>query len=155
EELTEYLAADFEDCLINGDTTGTHQDSDVTASNDPRKNFSGLRKLAISAAKTDLANAAPTVANSVRVNRKKMGKYGVRADQLAHIVSMNAYVQLLADTSLLTLEKYGPNATILTGELGRVDGAPVIVSEYVRADLNASGVYDGTTTNRSEVLTVN
>jgi len=155
EELTDYMAADFEDTLINGDTTGTHMDSDVTSSTDPRKNFSGLRKLALSGAKTDVSNAAPTVANSIRTNRKKMGKYGVRPADLAHIVSINAYIQLLADTSVLTLEKYGPFATIVTGELARVDGSPVIVSEFVRSDLNATGVYDGTTTTRTEVLSVN
>lgn len=155
EELTDYMAADFEDCLVNGDTTGSHQDSDVSASTDPRKNFNGLRKLAISAAKTDLSNAAPTVANTVRANRKKMLKYGVRPADLAHVMSINAYIQLLADSAVLTLEKYGPYATILTGELGKVDGSPIIVSEYVRSDLNASGVYDGTTTTRSELLTVN
>lgn len=155
EELTDYLAADFEDCLINGDTTGTHQDSDVTGSSDPRKNFSGLRKLALAAAKTDLSNATPTVANTFRANRLKMGKYGVRPGQLAHIVSMTAYIGLLADTSVLTLEKYGPQATILTGELARADGTPIIVSEYVRSDMNASGVYDGATTTRTDVITVN
>jgi hypothetical protein len=31
----------------------------------------------------------------------------------------------------------------------------VIVSDYVREDLNASGVYDGATTNRTLALTVN
>lgn len=155
EELTDYLAADFEDTLINGDTTGTHQDSDVTASTDPRKNFSGLRKLAIAGAKTDVGNVAPTVANTIRANRSTMGVYGVKPADLAHIVSINAYIKLLADTSVLTLEKYGPFATILTGELGKVDGSPIIVSQYVRADLNATAVYDGTTTTRTEVLTVN
>ncbi len=68
---------------------------------------------------------------------------------------MRSYVGLLSDSSVLTLEKYGPRATILTGELGRLDGAPLIVSEYVRQDLNASGVYDGVTTNRTLALTVN
>lgn len=154
EELVEFLAADIEDTIVNGDTTGTHQDSDVTAADDPRKNWDGLRKVAISGAKTDISNAAPTVANSIRVNRKKMGKYGVRAAQLAHLLSMSGYIQLLADSNVLTLEKYGPNATILAGELGRVDGSPLIVSEYVRENLNASGVYDGVTTNRSETITV-
>lgn len=155
EELVEFLAADVEDTVINGDTTATHMDSDVTASDDPRKLWAGLRKLAIAGAKTDLSNADPTVANSIRANRAKMGKYGVRAAQLAHLVSMSGYIKLLADANVLTLEKYGPNATILAGELGRVDGSPIVVSEYVREDLNATGVYDGTTTNRSETVTVN
>lgn len=154
EELTDYMAADLEEALINGDTTGSHMDSDVTAASDPRKAWNGLRKLAISGAKTDVS-ATPTVANTIRANRKAMGKYGVRPADLAHIMSISAYIQLLADTSVLTMEKYGPYATIVTGELGKVDGSPIVVSEYVRSDLNASGVYDGTTTTKTEVITVN
>lgn len=154
EELADYIAADLEDTILNGDTTGTHQDSDTTASDDPRKNWSGLRKLTAAGFKSDVA-AVPTVANTIRVNRKKMGKYGVQPGQLAHILSMSDYLQLLGDTSVLTMEKYGPGATIVQGELGKVDGSPLIVSEYLRQDLNATGVYDGTTTTKTQLLTVN
>jgi len=154
EELVDFLAADIEDAIINGDTAGSHQDADVTASDDPRKNWNGLRKLALAGAKTDGSNAAPTVAMT-RVSRKKLGKYGIQVSDLAHITSMSAYIQLLSDTNVITIDKYGPAATILTGELGKVDGVPVVVSEYVRQDLNATGVQDGVTTNRTETLTVN
>jgi hypothetical protein len=157
-ELIDYLAGDMEDAILNGDNTNPHQDSDVTDFTDPadpRTAWNGLRLLAQAAQKTDLANAAPTVANSIRVNRKKMGRYGVNPADLAHVVSISAYMQLLADSSVLTLEKYGPEATILRGELGSVDGSPIVVSEYVREDLNATGVHDGVTTNRTVVLTVN
>jgi hypothetical protein len=68
----------------------------------------------------------------LRGNRKKMGKYGVDPNELAHILSINEYIDLLSDTAVFTLEKYGPNATILTGELAKVDNVPVIVSEAVR-----------------------
>lgn len=152
-ELVDYLAADLEDTAVNGDTTATHQDSNVTASDDPRKNWNGLRKLAQSGQKTDASNAALTVA-MLRANRKTMGKYGVDPAKLAHILSINAYIDLLGDSNVQTLEKYGPNATILQGELAKVDNVPIVVSEYVKTDLNATGVYDGTTTNRTEALTV-
>jgi hypothetical protein len=154
DELVDYMAADLEDCTINGDTSATHQDSDVTAADDPRKNFNGLRKLTASGFKTDVS-ATPTVANTIRANRKKMGRYGVQPGQLAHICSMSDYLQLLADSSVITMEKYGPYATIVTGELAKVDGSPVIVSEYVRQDLNATGVYDGVTSTKTELITVN
>jgi HK97 family phage major capsid protein len=153
DELVDYVAADIEDCIINGDTTGTHQDSDVTAATDPRKNWKGLRVLAISGAKTDGSNAALSLA-MLRTNRKVMGKYGIIPSDLVHVLGINGYIQLLADGSLITMEKYGAQATVLTGELGRADGVPVVVSEYVRTDLNATGVYDGSTTNRSAALTV-
>lgn len=153
EELVDYMAADWEDGIINGDTTGSHMDSDVTVAGDPRKIFVGLRKSAVAGAKVDAGNVALTVAQ-LRKNRKNMGKYGVNPTRLAHVLGINNYIDLLSDTAVLTLEKYGPNATILAGELGRVDNVPIIVSEYVRNDLNATGVFDNTTTNRSEAITV-
>ena len=152
-ELVDYLAADLEDATINGDTAGTMDTGWATA--DPRKNFDGIRKFVQAGFKTDVGNVAPTVALTARANRKKMLKYGVSPDKLAHICSLSAYLQLLADVNVQTMEKYGPHATILAGELGRMDGAPIIVSEYVRQDLNASGVFDNVTTNRTEVITVN
>lgn len=153
EELVDFISADLEDTAINGDTAGT-QDSDSGAALDPRLNWNGLRKVAIAGAKTDAANAAVTVA-MLRTNRKNMGKYGVTPTNLAHIISINNYIQLLADPSVITMEKYGVLATILSGELGKADGAPLIVSEYSRVNLNATGVFDNVTTNRGVAITVN
>jgi HK97 family phage major capsid protein len=153
-ELVTQLAHDLEDAVINGDTTGTHMDSDVTDALDPRKNWAGLRKLAVAGAKTDGSNAILTTA-MLRVNRKKLGKYGVGPSDLAHVIGIGQYINLLSDANVLTVDKYGPNATIHAGELASVDGIPIVVSEYVQANLNASGVYDGTTVNRSIAITVN
>lgn len=152
-ELTDWLAADQEDAGLNGDLTATHMDSDTTATDDPRKFWAGLRAGAPSGAKTDGSNGDLSVA-MLRANRGKMGKYGVDPKKLAHIVGIKNYIQLLSDSAVLTLDKYGDKTPILTGELARVDGAPLIVSEYIRQDLNASGVYDDTTTNRSAAVTV-
>jgi Phage capsid family len=153
-EIVDFLAADWEDTIVNGDTTATHQDSDTTAADDPRKGTNGLRKLTPAAAKTDVANAVLTSA-MLRTNRQKMGRYGIRARDLAHIVAMRSYISLLGDPNVVTIDKYGPNATVLTGELGKVDGVPIVVSEFVRQDLNATGVHDGVTTNRTIALTAN
>jgi hypothetical protein len=84
-----------------------------------------------------------------------MGKWGVNPADLAFIVGVSEPPRLLADTNLLTVDKMGPNATILNGQIGSVFGVPVIVSEHVREDLNASGVYDGITTTKTFMLCVN
>jgi HK97 family phage major capsid protein len=151
EEAIDWIAGDIEDATLNGDTAAT-LDSDFAA-DDPRRNWDGLRKVAPAGAKIDAGNVDITVA-LLRANRGKMKKYGVIPSNLAHIVSMASYIKLLGDTAVLTLEKYGPNATIFAGELAKVDGAPVIVSEYMRDDLNAAGVFDNVTTNRTAALTV-
>lgn len=153
EELVEYLAADLEDTSINGDADGTHQDSDSTGADDPRANWDGLRKRALAAASVDAANAAPTAA-LFRSVREKMGKYAVAPQELVHILGISTYLKLLSDANLQTMDKYGAQATLLTGELARLDGIPIVLSEYQRQDLNATGVHDGVTTNRSVALTV-
>jgi HK97 family phage major capsid protein len=154
DEIVTTLAFDVEDCTINGDVAGSHQDTDVVAADDPRKNWDGLRKLVQAATKTD-GSAAVIDSTKLRVNRKKMAKYGVDSSQIVHIMSIAGYINLLGDTNVLTVDKYGPNAVIKVGELASVDGIPVVVSQFVRDDLNATGVYDGTTTTKTAALTVN
>jgi hypothetical protein len=82
-----------------------------------------------------------------------MGKYGVDPTRVAHFVGVASYIDLLSDSTVKTVDMYGSNATVLTGELARVDGAPVIPTEHVREDLNASGVHDGVTSDRSVAIT--
>lgn len=154
EEVQDFMAADLEDAFLNGDTAGTHQDSDTTDADDPRKNWDGLRKKIIAGTTdTDASNAALTVA-MLRTDRSNMGKYGIDPNQIVHVIGMANYIQLIADSNVITIDKYGDQATIRTGELGKVGGVSIVVSEYQRQDLNATGVYDGVTTNRSYSMTI-
>jgi len=142
-----------EKAVLDGDTDGTHQDSDVGASTtDARTAWDGLRKRALA---ETVATATSISAANLATVRKAMGKWGVNPADLAFIIGVSNYHGLLADTNLLTVDKMGPNATILNGMVGSVHGVPVIVSEYVREDLNASGVYDGITTTKTYMLCVN
>lgn len=151
EEAVDFLAGDIEDAILNGDTAATI-DNDFAA-DDPRRNWDGFRKSVQAAQKIDAAGVALTVA-ILRGNRAKMGKYGVNPANLAHVVSINNYIQLLSDASVMTLEKYGPHATIFAGELAKADGIPVVVSEYQRTDLTTAGVFDNVTKTRSVCHTV-
>lgn len=156
EEIIDFLSADIEDCTLNGDGTGGHQDSDVTDADDPRRVFDGLRLmgLAQAATRSDASSASALTVAHLRAARAKMGKYGLDLPNLASILSIPSYYDLLDDTSVVTVDKFGPGATVLTGQLGVVDGVPLIVSEYVRTNLNASGVYDGATTTETYAVTV-
>jgi HK97 family phage major capsid protein len=154
------LSNAIEDATINGDTTATHQDGDVTAASDRRKAWKGYRKLSPSGAKKDAGGDALDAAD-LRACRKLMGKYGVNPADLAWVVGVSAYAQMLSESDsagfddFRTLDKLGPQATILSGMLGIFDGIPVIVSEFVRENLNASGVYDTTTQTRTAINLVN
>ena len=148
-EIVKALADGREDAVLNGDTAGTHEDSDVTSASSRRKLWLGLRAHANDQSyKTSLATFDLA---GLRSLRKSMGKYGVMPSQLAILASISDYIQMLSFDNVTTLEKYGPNATVLSGELARIDGIPVIVSEHIRENLNASGVHDGVTTTKTVV----
>ena len=152
-KLTQAFVDAEEKAIIDGDTDGTHQDSDVGASTtDARTAWDGLRKKALA---QTVATATSASAANLLVVRKAMGKWGVNPADLAYIVGVSNYHGLIADTNMLTVDKMGPNATILNGMVGSVGGVPVIVSEHVRENLNASGVYDGITTTKTAILCVN
>jgi hypothetical protein len=146
------LAEGIENALINGDTTATHQDSDITGATNVGKSWNGFRKLAIANGYT--YDAAVWTIDAVRNMRKSMGKFGINPDRLALYVSNSAYIQMLGWDGVLTLDKFGPNATILTGELLKVDGIPVVVTPHIRQNLNATGVYDGVTATKTGALLV-
>jgi HK97 family phage major capsid protein len=137
------VAFGLEDALINGDNSTTHMDSDVTSSTDPRKAWKGLRKMGLNASLNKDINTLSTA--NIRDIRAKMGKYGVDPSKLMYIVSAKGLIKMLSLAEVMTMEKYGANATILSGELGRLDNIPIIVSEKMRDDLNASGYNDSTT----------
>lgn len=146
DKIVQALAEAQETSTINGDTAGTHMDSDVTASTDVRKAWDGYRKLALSAASVDCSTFDKS---NLRAIRTAMGKYGVNPRNLAWIAGISIYNKMLGLDEVVTFDKYGPSATILTGELGKFDGIPIIVSEFIREDLNATGVYDGVTTSKT------
>jgi predicted phage gp36 major capsid-like protein len=140
--------------ILDGDADGTHQDTDVQAlgATDVRTAWDGLRKKAI--AQTVVTATTTTAANLIAI-RGGMGKWGVNPTELAYVIGVSAYHDLIGDTTLLTVDKMGPNATILNGMVGSVAGVPVIVSEFVREDLNATGVDDGITATKTYNLCVN
>ena len=166
-EIAKSIARGHETAIINGDRTGaagsaaSHQDNATadlfTSDYDARLAFDGLRYFALNQADTstkDFGNAVPTDAlmNAVRL---LTGKHGTNPRDLAWIPSVNTYLQMIGNlTNVQTLNLYGPNAVVLSGELMKYQGIPVVVSEYMFSNLNATGVYDASTTDRSQVLLV-
>jgi len=143
-----------EKAILDGDTDGTHQDTDTQANGatDVRTAWDGLRKKALA---QTVATATSATALNLGIVRKAMGKWGANPADLAFIIGVSNLHSLLADTNLLTVDKMGPNAVILNGQIGSVFGVPVIVSEHVREDLNASGINDGITATKTYMLCVN
>jgi len=176
EELAEDSAPDFlaaaredvilaqkkavETAIINGDSDGTHIDSDTQSGGADlaEKIWDGWRKLALAnsgnGATYDFLNAIVDD-TKLGVMRTRMGKFGVNPRELAWVVSPTVYAQMTKLSNLIGIDKMGPATPLLTGTLGFYFGAPVLISEHFREDLNATGVYDGTTDTRMGIILTN
>lgn len=173
EELSEDSAPDFlaagrdevveaqkraaESAIISGDDDGTHIDSDTQAgaADLAEKAWSGLRKLALANSATISFTGAGITEAKLSSMRAKGGKFFVDPANLLWVVGPNAYIQMLSLPNVATLDKFGPHASIISGSLGSYQGISIISSGQYREDLNATGVYDGITTNLTSVLLVN
>ena len=65
--------------------------------------------------------------------RKNMGQWGMNPSDLVIFLSQAAYYNLLNATEVTTVDKYGDNATIRAGELGKVWGMSLVVSDAFEA----------------------
>lgn len=61
--------------------------------------------------------------------RKNMGQWGMNPSDLVVFLSQAAYYGLLDDTDVITVDKYGDNATVKSGELGKLWGMSLVVSD--------------------------
>jgi len=148
-----------ENAILNGDITATHQDADVTTamSYSAQRAWKGLRKHALANSLTvSFANNIPSDAYLMQV-QLKMGKYGVNPKQQALILGMRAYIGARQNiTAIRTADQWGgTDSAFRTGAFAVWGGVPVIVSELMKENLNASGVYDLTTQAYGSVLLVN
>lgn len=145
-----------EDAIINGDDTITttlqgdgHMDSDVAggAATLFNKAFKGLRKIALAAGATHQVNnsGGPVDRDMFASMLVKMGKMAKEKGDLVWILGPAVCNRIVTGNvpELLTLDTFGPSATILTGNIPRVFGVEPYESEWVREDVNASGVYAG------------
>ena len=165
-EMTQAVAIGWaaweESAMLDGDTTNPHQDADVTAGGtDARTAWKGWRKHAIEQGYTLDLNTfnANTIAGLLRVMRRYAG---IPKDRfvitgpigltfLETLTNSGGYPVMVgsADTS---------NSRPLIQTIDGVPflfGSPVAVSSRFREDLNASGVFNGTTQTFHGLLWVN
>ncbi len=167
----EALRDGTEDCLINGDTAATHGDTGIANWNprsrwsslgqpgDHRKAWIGFRQRAFDVDAT-VTTAAQDFGSSQTISAYIGALSGLTSPHafgdIVYITSPEHYLaKILTDTSVLTVDKYGPAATVLTGEVARIGGHPLILSEFVDKQYNASGIYDDSTKTKTGLLIVN
>jgi HK97 family phage major capsid protein len=143
-KVVEAIARAIENATCNGSRSATHPDNDVQT--DPNSSklsaraWDGFRQC-IQDAGTWSSGASFNTA-AIRAARKLMGKYGINVADAVIICSVNVWYNFLNSSNfpeLQTLDKYGPNALILTGEVGKIDGVSIIASEFQRDDVSATG----------------
>lgn len=143
-KLLSGIAAGEENAFINGDTAAAHMDSNVTLATDVRKSVDGLRKKGLAnTKKVDFAGSATTA--NLRALRAGLGIYGANPADVVLITSMTGFYRVLNNTDLMTFDKMGPNANLLTGQQANFDGSPIVVSEWVPSNLDVTGVYSTAT----------
>ena len=108
------------------------------AGSDPVK---GIALYDASSAVTPAVGGAATVAN-LRALRKDLGGWGLDPAEIVYVVSQEVYYDLLDDTVFQTMNQVGPQATLLTGQVGQIGNSPVLVS--AEFPTKASGVATGT-----------
>ena len=153
-----------EDTALNGDLlagTGGALDQDMQQAGDAghhRASYSGYRKHGqFAGISVDGGGVATIDLVDMRTLRKNMDKFALGVNEVVWIVSPAGWYKLVdltlaGERVTTTVDKYGQGATILTGEVGRIDGIPIIVSGFVRNDLNASGVFDNVTETHTHLL---
>ena len=142
------MAAAVDNVLLNGDTeTGASAninliDGTPTSTGNKRNKylvFDGLRKLGLVTNTDNSRDGGALTDEDFMATRSLMGKYGVDPTRLAFILDYWTYQAAIRDCpGCFTMDKVGPRATILTGQLLQQYGVPIIVSEEL-ALANSAG----------------
>ena len=169
--LTRSIASDledsWEDCWINGDASGTLGDalgswnirsrwgnSGLGGADDHRKAFDGLRQRSFAAATQAAGTAALATTSEILGRISSMAELGV--GNLYIVASPEAMIKhLMGNSDLLTIDKFGPNASLVSGSVASIFGHPVMMSRFISADLAASGKYAGGGNSQTGILFYN
>lgn len=167
DELVIAASRGFEDCLVNGDTAATHQDTGIASWNirsiwggtglggagDHRRTFIGLRGRAIDVANTTDMGATQTYAGMLAALATLDSPHAMSATFITSLEWM--IVKMLAFSEFQGSEKVGIYNTLLSGKFAIVAGKKLVLSEFMDKQYNASGVYDNVTKTKTGLVTAN
>ena len=166
DAISRSLAMGLRLCLMNGDTAATHQDTIASwntrgyfgavdaGSIDYRRTFQGLRSIAL-----DDSNAVNRSTHSLATLFADINAVGgprsVPGD-MPIITSPEGYLKNFVGLSgIVSANDYGNRAPIASGEVGSIAGHPIIMTDAMTSDLNASGVYDNVTKTKTGYVVLN
>jgi len=94
---------------------------------DPVKGLASYATANVTSANGAAASTVATIAN-LRNLRKNLGAWGLDPAEVVYVVSTEVYYDLLDDSTFQTMNQVGPQATLLTGQVGQIGNSPVLVS---------------------------
>ena len=144
---TDYFAYDHWGTQTGSWSAGTASGSSIIATS-PLKICDGVVTTALDDGNiVDMQGASFRGALAYKAIREaifKLGLLGRDRNDLILILNPVASNQLLQSDELMTLDKYGSNATILTGEVGSLFGVKIIESSFLPSNgilVNGSNTY--------------
>lgn len=143
-DIAESLVLALEEAILNGDTDIATGINGVVPANDVRATFDGVRKVVKDRGNQVDFGGAMTYGKLLEM-RRALGKDGISQKDLAFIVSPSVFHQLISMPEVLTMDKYGAQATVITGEVAKIGQIPVLVSEFIPEDVQADGTGSGDT----------
>jgi HK97 family phage major capsid protein len=155
--LVRNAAEIIDDLLLNADTTVTNninKDGITIAATDAGKGhwligFDGIIHLPLVDNTAQTTNHAAAASDAMfNKARSLLAKYAVRPSDAVFVCDIATFLAAQTITNIRTLDKFGPQATIHTGQLAAVEGIPLIVSEQM-VKAQASGLVHDTAANNT------
>ena len=137
QSATRRLARGIDKAILRGDgTLSAFSASNALASAGAYPSvITGVVELAAAVAglvtktSTTTTKAAPAQLAAARI---QLGRYGLSVgSNLAYITSVEGYNYLVTTPDFQTVDKFGSQATYLTGSVGAIYGIPIYVSEFM------------------------
>lgn len=131
--------------------------ADIATSSRFLLGFDGLIHYCLNEVTGNVSNVGAALdAAKIRAILALMGKYGVNPDRVAFVTDLWNKNVLLGLTELQTVDKMGPKATILTGEIGAIYGSPVIISTALAKSCSTGQVHQtGGNNTKGRFIAVN
>lgn len=158
QELARSGAEQIDNFILNADSTdagsGNINSDDANPANDSyylSNGQDGIRHLFLvdntgqsTAINTTLTDAL------MMAGIGRLGKYAADVGNLAIAVDPKTYIYMLGLTNVATVDKFGPSATILTGELAKYANIPVIATSSLTT-YDTDGKYTMTSPSSNDV----
>lgn len=158
QELARSGAEQIDNFILNADSTdantGNINSDDANPANDSyylSNGQDGIRHLFLvdNTAQSTAINTTLTDA-LMMAGIGRLGKYAADVGNLAIVTDPKTYIYMLGLTNVATVDKFGPNATILTGELAKYANIPVIATSSMSL-YDTDGKYTTTTPASNDV----